>query len=110
MGVGSTRLLEGIIMKKYFVYDAESCGFDTFDIVEKRDAEANACIQNYLDDGWDEDVINVVAGEITHQATQTDLVERPPQDEIDENGEDSQGVHWDGDFDYTCNYELLPIG
>ena len=96
-------------MGKYFLNDVEGSGFETFDTIEERDAEAKKCIRFYLDDGWREDVVNVVAGEITHRATQTNLVERPPQEEIDENGEDSQGFHWDGDFDHICDYELLPI-
>ena len=96
-------------MKKYFVHDVESVGFETFDTIEERDAEAKACIQVYLDNGWREDVINVVAGEITHRATETNRIDRPPQHEIDENGEDGEGNNWCNDFDYTCNYELLPI-
>jgi hypothetical protein len=96
-------------MKKYFVYDIESVGFETFDTAEERDAEANARIQDYLDDGWSEDVVNVCVGEVTHQATETDRVDRPPQEEIDENGEDGEGNNWRHDFDYICNYALLPI-
>jgi hypothetical protein len=96
-------------MKKYFVYDPESIGFELFDTVEERDNAATECIQNYLKDGWDEAVVHVVAGEVTHRATMCEKVDRPPEDEIDEYGMDIEGNSWDGDWNYICGYKMNPI-
>ena len=94
-------------MKRYFVNDPEGYGFEEFDNPKERDEFAESCIQNYLQDCWDEQVTNVVVGEVTHQATQVDRRERP--EEIDEEGCDGEGTYWDDDWLYTCNYKLLPI-
>jgi len=74
--------------------------------MEERDAYAKECIQSYLDDWWNESVSRIVAGVLTHRVKQTDREERP--DTLDEDGCDEDGYAW-GDYDYSCNYELLPI-
>lgn len=92
----------------YFVYDPDGDGFLYYATEEERDDAAKAVIDSYLEDGWDGQVRNIVAGKLTHTAQQTNLEHRPTDDELDEDGCDEEGVHWD-DFDHRCNYELLPI-
>ena len=92
---------------KYFLYNPEGDGFETFETKKECELAANNAIQNYLDDGWDELVTNVVAGVITHRATQVDLENRP--DNVNEDGEDEEGGWWATEWDHKCNYKILPI-
>ena len=93
--------------RPYFVHDPEGDGFSYYATEEERDKHAEECIQEYLDDGWSEEVVFVMAGKITHRATQVDLEKRP--DNLDEDNLDEEGNYWDSDWDYKCNYELRPI-
>lgn len=95
-------------MSNYFVY-CPDCGMEEYDTIEKRDDAAHDCIQHHLNDGWDEAVDQVVAGAITSRATQTDLKKRPPDSEIDENGEDEDGSDWSGDFEFICDYKMIEV-
>ncbi len=95
--------------KPYFVHDPEGNGFSFFATEQERDDYSKECIEGYLDDGWSEDVVFVIGGKVTHQAQQCDLVERPPEDEIDEDGNDLEGQHWDADWTEMCNYRLMPL-
>lgn len=94
----------------YFVYDPEGSGLTYFETIEQRDAYAAECVEDYLEsyDGWSsEEVTNVVAGVVTRSAQQVDRIDRP--DDIDEEGIDGEGRYWDSDWDYVCNYKMLPV-
>lgn len=93
---------------RFFIYDPEGNGFIYFRSPEERNAHQDMVIQDYLDDGWDESVEQVVAGELTHTVGQVDRTERPPEDQIDEEGCDVEGNYW-GEFSYRCGYALLPL-
>jgi hypothetical protein len=93
---------------RFFVYCPNDGDFTYYRSAEERDQGAERVIQMYLDDGWDELVKQVVAGELTHVCGQTGRVDRPAGTELDANGCDREGTHW-GDWDYTCNYDLLPL-
>ena len=95
-------------MNKYFV-NCPDCGFSTFDTEENRDKAAHDCIQHHLDEGWSEEVDQVVAGVITSTATQTDLIKRPPDSEIDDEGLDGDGNDWGLGFEFTCNYKMIEV-
>ena len=90
----------------FFVYCPDS-GFDCFETLDAAIDEANERIQGYLYDGWSEDVTGVCAGKITHRAKMCDKVF--PDGEIDEDGRDDAGDYWDPDWDYKCNYKMLPV-
>jgi len=96
------------VIKKYFVYSPEE-GFEEFDSIEERNEYAEATIQNYLDDDWDESVTNLVSGEIHTRATMIDKKERPPESEIDEEGCDQDGDIWAPEWNYRCNYTMKAI-
>ena len=49
----------------------------------------------------------MVAGVVTHSAQQVDRVDRPT--ELDEEGCDGEGVYWEPECNYRCNYKLLPV-
>lgn len=121
-------------MAKYFIYDP-----NTTPEFFKSEAELHQAMedydlkQNYLDDGWSEEVENVIAGFIpdghvrnddeesddwedeydfyqrhaTHRAMKCDERSRP--DKVDEDGYDDDGTYW-GDWDEICNYEFQEIG
>jgi hypothetical protein len=91
---------------RFFVFDPNDSDFTYYRSAEDRDKGADQVIQSYLDDGWDEMVEQVVAGEMTHFCGQTQREDRP--EVLDENDCDGEGKYW-GEWDYTCNYDLLPL-
>ncbi len=94
---------------RYFFYDPEDSGFVYFKTEEQRDAFGNSCIQQYNEDGWDEEcVMQVIAGEVTHRPTKLDVIPRPPDEDIDEEGMDQNGVYWPSEWDWICDYRLKP--
>lgn len=95
---------------RYFVFCAQNAEHYYFATAAERDVYAQHVISLYLDDGWDEMVAQVVAGELTHACGQVDRVERPPAEEIDDEGHDEEGRFWDDAWEYSCNYELQPLG
>jgi len=98
------------IKERYFCYDPE-VGFESFETEDDCQNYANNRIQSYLDHAWDEDVEDIITGIVTKQATMCDVTHRPPQSEIDENGEDKEGNDWsDCDIEYRCNYEMRGEG
>ena len=96
---------------RYFLHDPEGHGLIYFKSTDDRDAEAKKAIKDYMSDydGWSEDVELVCVGEVTHIVTKTNVIKRPPDDEIDEEGCDGEGNYWDADWSEMCNYELKKI-
>jgi hypothetical protein len=92
---------------RYFIYDPQGWGFLYFKSEEDRDAASSSVIQGYCDDGWDEEVTSVTAGEISHICSKTDVVERPEQ--VDEEGYDEHGEYWAEEWDCKCSYTLMPL-
>jgi hypothetical protein len=107
-------ILKGLLTKrrpsaeyKYFLYDPEGEGMVFFKSIEDREIAAKRSISEYLDDTWNEDVGRVVAGEVTHAATQNNITK--PEGKIDDEGIDESGEYWSGEIDYKCNYELVKL-
>ena len=92
---------------RFFLFDPAETGFEYFKTVELRDDCAYDSIQNYLDDVWDEAVENIVVGEITGQSTKVNVVMKPT--ELDKDGCDEEGTHWEEDCDYTCDYKVCHL-
>jgi len=87
----------------YFVYDPQGNYLETFSTSEQRDKAAEDAIANYLDDGWDVEVENVVCGIVTHVCKQFDVRKRPADGtpEYDE---------WpDHNYDELCNYGMFSV-
>lgn len=93
----------------YFVLDPEGDGITYFETIEERDAFAASRIDGYkdVDNSWAEAVDYIIAGVVTHRATQTDREDRP--DDLDEEGNSGDGSNWEEDEEYRCNYKLLPL-
>jgi hypothetical protein len=91
----------------YFVFDSLGDGFMYFETAALRDDQAKAVIAGYMNDGWDEEVVNIVAGELTHTTAMTNKVERP--DNIDEEDYAEDGTYWDPCWSYMCDYELTEL-
>ena len=83
-------------------------GLVYFKSEQERDEAANEAVHGYLDDGWNEEVVNITVGKITGVATKVDVTIRPT--DLDEDDCDEEGVHWDPEWGYTCNYEIKPVG
>ncbi|MGK0272146.1 MAG: hypothetical protein ACI88H_002812 [Cocleimonas sp.] len=92
----------------FFYYDPEGDGFVYFKTEALRDKWANDAIQQYLDDCWDEQVLNVVSGTLTGQASMIDVEVKPSA--TDEQGIDGQGSYWPDDCDYRCDYKIKSLG
>lgn len=94
---------------RFFVFDAQDGDHYYFTSAADRDVYAAYLIGNYLDDGWDESVEQVMAGELTHLVQQVDRVERPPADQLDAQGCDAEGRHWQAGWAFYCDYELKAL-
>ena len=94
----------------YFYYDVEDSGFVYFQTEKERDEAVKEAIQDYLDDGWNEEVENIVVGEMTGSSTKINVQIAPDPSELDEEGCDKSGEYWDQDWDYKCDYEIKPLG
>lgn len=95
---------------KFFLYDPQSNDWFYFDTEQNRDAAFDSVKDGFLSDFWDEEVENIVAGIITHTTKQTDRKERPPDEELDADMFDKEGIDWSMDWDYICTYKLFPLG
>lgn len=95
---------------RFWLHDPEGDGMCYFRTAADRDAYAKKAIAGYCDDTWAEEVEGVVGGEVTHVATRVNEKQRPPDDEIDEEGIDGDGMYWgDSDIQSQCGYELAPL-
>lgn len=95
--------------KLWFVYCPEN-GF-TYHTTEDEAIEDGAdAIREHLDcdNGWSENVDEVIVGKVVLKSTQCEVRRRP--EVLDEEGCDEDGQYWDSDWDCICNYKLLPIG
>jgi hypothetical protein len=93
---------------EFFYSDPDGDGFVYFKSEQERDDAVNEAIADYLQDGWNEEVENVTIGKITGVAAKVDVTIRST--DLDEDNCDEDGVYWDSDHDYTCNYEIKPVG
>jgi len=108
---------------KYFLYSPEETLWFDNDTEWKNAVDSYDFLGNHCDDGWDCDVEDVMAGKApnefvldreqchydqllpyaTLKSKMCDLAKRPPDSELDEEGQDSEGRYW-GEYDYYCNY------
>ncbi|MFT0721970.1 hypothetical protein ACDX36_26170 [Pseudomonas aeruginosa] len=93
---------------RYFTFDPNGAEFIYYRSADERDADSQNIIAHYLDDGWDEEVEQIIAGEISHTCEQTDARHRPDDEDLDDEDCDGEGTYW-GEFDTICNYELAPV-
>lgn len=92
---------------RFWLYDPEGNGMAYYWSKEKRDADANEAIQNYLDESWSDEVESVCAGEVTHIAQVLDKQMRP--DDLDEDEIDGDGNSWTDGMEWRGTYTLEPI-
>lgn len=97
-------------MDRYFVYDPENNGFETFETLAEQAKASEEIIRSYLDndeDGfWPEEVTGIISGIITMKATQCNVQNRP--DKLEE-GFDEEGQYWTDGMTHRCDYEMEPI-
>lgn len=97
---------------RFFLYDPEDMGLMFYRSAEVRDQVAAHNIAQYCDgDGWSEEVVHVCVGEVTARAMKTNVETKPQRSDFDseEDYEDAMEEWPGGDFDETCNFELLPL-
>lgn len=93
---------------RHFIYDPLGNGFLYFRSAAERDQAMDWVVQTYLDDEWSEEVEQIVAGEVSHSCQSVGRENRPSAELLDKNNCDPEGNHW-GNFEFRCNYELLPL-
>lgn len=91
---------------QYFLFERDN-GMMFFKSIQDRQDMFDSLKDCYLDDVWDEEVENIVAGEVTHATTPTDLKKKP--DNLNEDGEDEEGFCWPSQWDYMCDYALTAL-
>lgn len=93
---------------RFFLYDPND-GITFWRTEEERDKAAETAIDSYLDDDeWNEEVLGVVAGVVTHHTVEIDRVDKIG--ELDDDGYDEAGEYWpNNDCDYKCNHALKPL-
>ena len=95
-------------MDKYFIYDPENNGFETYATLAEQKKAAKEIIDSYLDcDGWLEEVTGIMSGIITEKATKCDIINRPKN--LGDKNFDENCVYWPEHVKYTCNYKMAPI-
>lgn len=93
----------------YYIYDPNDGTMFYFKCIKERHRYARSAIRYYLnDDGWNEEVRQLVTGTVTHMVTRYNTTERPDEEELDEEGCDGEGTYW-GDFSYRCDFKLQPV-
>lgn len=92
---------------RFFLYDPND-GITFWKTEEERDKAAEAAIDSYLDEEWNEEVLGVVAGVVTHLTVEIDRVDKIGK--LDDDGYDEAGEYWpNNDCDYKCNHALKPL-
>lgn len=93
---------------KFWLYDPNGWGMRYFKSEEERNTAVKGLIDSYYsDDGWEEEVLEISAGEVTHIIQEINRIDRP--EVLDENDYDEDGNYWNSDWDSLVNYELRPI-
>lgn len=106
-------------MTKYtfFSYDGGNHDFNLHETAEDAKKYAQALIRDSLDGEWGEDVDQICWGKLIEETVQVDLIERPDDAELDEEGY-KDGYYWgrqdddefpNSDYDSICNYVLKPV-
>lgn len=92
-----------------FMLYSEGSGLTFWKTAQERDEYAKDEIRTYLDDGeWSDEVERVFAGNVTAVVRPCNVKERPEQ--LDEDGYDEDGDHWEHGVDYRCDYALASLG
>lgn len=99
--------------RRFFSYDPDN-GFEFHDTAEQAKAECEKAFGYYQDeaagDGWPENVDQLCWGEIKEQASLIKETNRPPSEELDEDGYDAEGNDWrNGDFDNIQEWKISAI-
>ena len=96
---------------RFFLIDPSQDEYRYFKTAQERDDAADDLIQEHLDDGWDEDVTRIIAGEVTHHTVRREVVPCPKRDDFenDEEYEDALAEFGGADFEYCCQYKLAPL-
>lgn len=100
--------------KRFFAYDPDDATFTLWATADEAKIEAESILEAYRDeaagDGWSESVTDICWGEVVGAIEQTSYIPRPPEGEIDEEGEDRDGNYWAEDhWSHIADYELQPV-
>lgn len=93
--------------KPWFCFDGDD--YEYFATENDAIEASKVAISYFLDESWDESVLNVMVGKVTKTAEKINVVERPDESEISEEGLDNNGVYWDDSWEYICDYKATPL-
>jgi hypothetical protein len=112
-------------MTRYFLYTPDAVQWFPTEALWRETVEGYDFLGNHCDDGWDWDVDQCLAGIVPegfildeedpagqleqyalYVVEQFNLVNRPDDSEIDEDGHDKDGNYWSEDWAYRCRYRF----
>lgn len=102
--VEKARILEELNKHPFFVYDHE-CGYDEYKDMESALEEAKIRIEDYCEDGWGDEVEDIIVGLVTHRTKSCNHVTR---DMLNEYGE-YNGRYYGHEYEEYCDYEMEPV-
>ena len=96
---------------RFFLCDPSEGEFKYFKTLEERDAAAQDMIDLHCDDGWSEEVDQIIAGEITHHTIAHNVNACPKREDFDsdEDYESAESEYGNTDYPYRCSYKLAPL-
>lgn len=93
---------------EYGVHSAE--GVEFFETKELACEEAERLIEECkADGGWTDDVQSIYVFEVIAEAKPKDMVERPPQEELDDENFDEEGIDWSDGGLYIADWVLTDV-
>lgn len=101
-----------MVEHRYFLFDPDGEGFETFETRAEQMAAAEKAITFYgaaYDDWTWWEVENILCGTITEQATACNVKRRPDASKLDENGFDEDENNWGAGIEAICDYKMMPI-
>ena len=94
---------------RYWIWSPED-GMRFYATADARDADAALSVHAACEDGWWHAAIDALcAGEVQLLATQVGRRDRPPPEALDDEEYDMDGICRAEGYEYTCDYQLLPL-
>lgn len=97
----------------WFFYDPCGHPFEYFATEAEALQAAADAIPEHMDDGWSEEVCQIMVGRVSYECLRTNVRDRPDEADLDEDGWDADGINWLSDHlrdcDHVCDYEMKPL-
>lgn len=100
-------------MSRFFHYDLDE-GITFHETEDEARKAASSTLETYRDiagdDGWPDETNSLCFGKVLECVEQTNYIPRPPESEINEDGDDEDGNHWREDhWTHIADYGFVPV-